>query len=335
MEGGQVDEPEPSAREVDVEVSIVDHENRDMVRTCPRSLRGAFRGLAWRATVIDNLSRDGSLDMLATDFPDVAVIANSVRLGFGANHNQVVRRLVADRSARYLLVLNDDTELEAEAVTRMVRTADRQADLGAVVPTVVDGQGRPAPTRLAYPSARSWLRTDRFDVNEPPDPKGGWLQGSCLLLRVEALREVGGFDERFFLFYEDVDLSARLVQASWGLGTCPEARVVHHGHATVLRPGIAHLTPRQGLRSRYLYFCKHVGPRQAALLSAAGRSVMLARAAKAALTGARTRRPADRERARRLLGLARFDPRKPLAQEAEARAACGDGGSSGPRNGPW
>ena len=306
---------------MDVEISIVDHENRDMVRACLLSLPDACRGLSWRATVIDNVSGDGSLEMLASEFPEVGVVANPVRLGFGANHNVVIRRLVADRSARYVLVLNDDTELSPGAVTRMVRTLDGRAELGAVVPGVVDGEGRPSATRLAYPSARSWLRTDRFDVNELPDPEGGWLQGSCLLLRVEALGRVGGFDERFFLFYEDVDLSMRLVQGGWALGTCPEATVVHHGHATVLRPGIAEFTPKQGLRSRYLYFCKHHGPRRAALLSAAGRSVLAARAGKAALVWARTREPAARARAGRLLGLARFDPRTPLAQEVEATGA--------------
>jgi len=304
---------------VDVEVSIVDHENREMVRTCLRSLPEACLGLTWRATVIDNVSRDGSLEMLATEFPDVGVVANRLRLGFGTNHNQVVRRLVADGLARHLLVLNDDTELGPQAVTRMVAMLDRRPELGAVVPSVVDGQGRASATRLAYPTARSWLRTDRFDITELPDPERGWLQGSCLLVRVDALRQVGGFDERFFLFYEDVDLSLRLVQAGWGLGVCPEAMVVHHGHATVLRPGIADSTPRQGLRSRYLYFAKHSGVRRAALLSAVGRSVMLVRALKAAAVWARTRDPVALGRARRLLILARFDPRRPLPQETASR----------------
>lgn len=288
-----------------------------MVRACLRTLPDACRGLAWRATVIDNVSGDGSLEMLAAEFPDVSVVANQVRLGFGANHNQVVRRLVADGSARYVLVLNDDTEVGPEAVARMVATMDHRSDLGAVVPSVVDGCGRASATRLAYPTARSWLRTDRFDITELPEPANGWLQGSCLLLRVEALRQVGGFDERFFLFYEDVDLSLRLVRAGWALGVSPEAEVVHHGHATVLKPGLVAVTPKQGVRSRYLYFAKHVGPRRTALLSAVGRSVMLARAAKAGAVWARTRNPVARDRARRLLGLARLDPRQPLAQEAE------------------
>lgn len=308
----------PSRALVDVEVSIVDHANRDMVRTCLRSVPDACRGLTWRTTVIDNVSRDGSLEMLAAEFPDVDVIANQVRLGFGANHNQVLRRLAADGSARYVLVLNDDTELDAEAVTRMVAAMDRRSGLGGIVPSVVDGEGRPSATRLAYPSMRSWLRTDRYDITELPDPDHGWLQGSCLLLRVGAVREIGGFDERFFLFYEDVDLSRRLEDAGWELGVCPEARVVHHGHATVFKPDIVDVTPKQGVRSRYLYFAKHHGPRRAALLSAAGRAVMLARSGKAELVWLRSRNPVARERARRLLALARMDPRKPLAQEVEA-----------------
>lgn len=306
-------------RAVDVEISIVDHENRDMVRRCLLTLPGACAGLRWRATVIDNVSGDGSLEMLAADFPDVAVIANPVRLGFGANHNQVLRRLVGDGSAHYALVLNDDTELGPEAVTRMVRAMERRADLGALVPAVHDGHGRVAATRLAYPSARSWLRTDRFDITELPDPEHGWLQGSCLLLRVDAVRQVGGFDERFFLFYEDVDLSRRLVEGGWALGTCDEATVVHHGHATVFKPDVVDLTYKQGLRSRYLYFCKHVGRRRAALLSAVGRALMLVRAAKAEAVWARRRDPVARARARRLLALARLDPRRPLPPEAAAQ----------------
>lgn len=293
------------------------------MRACLRTLPDACRGLRWRATVIDNVSGDGSLEMLAAEFPEVAVLVNRMRLGFGANHNQVLHRLASDGSARHALVLNDDTELAPGAVTRMVAALDRRPDLGAVVPTVLDGQGRPSATRLAYPTARSWLRGDRRDITELPDPHG-WLQGACLALRVAALSQVGGFDERFFLFYEDVDLSRRLVEAGWALGTCPEATVVHHGHATVLRPGLVETTMRQGLRSRYLYFTKHHGARRAMVLSAVGRALLGARAAKAAVAAARSHDPAARDRALRQWGLARSNPRRPLPQEAAqlARAAA-------------
>lgn len=260
--------------------------------------------------MIDNVSEDGSLEMLAADFPDVRVVANRDPLGFGANHNQVINRVVDDASARHVLVLNDDTELAPGAVTTMVAFLDGDADLGAVVPTVVDGEGGVAATRLAWPTARSWLRADRHDITELPDPAHGWLQGSCLLLRVDALRQVGGFDERFFLFYEDVDLSQRLVRAGWRLGTCPEATVVHHGHGTVFKDEIVDATFRHGVRSRYLYFEKHLGRPTAALLSATGRTVMLSRSLKAWAHWSRTRDPVARARARRLLDLARLNPRR-------------------------
>lgn len=294
-----------------------------MVRACLLSLPAACADLTWRTTVIDNVSNDGSLEMLASEFPDVRVVSNTARLGFGANHNQVIRRLVDDASARYVLVLNDDTELGTGSVTRMVATLDADPDLGAVVPSVLDGLGRRAATRLAWPSPRSWLRADRFDRTELPDPVHGWLQGSCLLLRVAALRQVGGFDERFFLFYEDVDLSQRLVRGGWRLGECPEATVLHHGHGTVFKADIVDATFRHGLRSRYLYFDKHLGRSTAALLSAIGRSLMLARSATAWAHWARTRDPVAKARARRLLDLARLNPRRPLPAERAARRAGG------------
>ncbi len=247
----------------DVEVSIVNHENRELLRVCLDSIPDACTGLDWHATVIDNASRDASLDMLATDYPDISVVANRNRLGFGANHNQVIRRLIARRSARYVLVLNDDTELMPRAVGKMSEVLDHHPRLAAVVPTILDVRGRAGPNRQCYPTARSALRHDwgRQQGESPSGDVSGWLQGCCLLLRLAALEEVGGFDERFFLFYEDADLSRRLELAGWGLATCPEAIVTHRGHASVFKPGLADVTPKQGLRSRYLYHSKHLGKR--------------------------------------------------------------------------
>lgn len=304
---------------VDVEVSIANHENRELLRACLRSLPAACAGIAWHTTVIDNVSGDGSLEMLAAEFADVGVIANRHRRGFGANHNQVLRRLAADGSARYALVLNDDTELAPAAVTRLVELMDGSAGLGAVVPRITDLEGRVAAGRLAYPTARTAWHFDRTGHTEPADPEDGWLQGCCILLRMSAVVEVGPFDERFFLFYEDTDLSRRLVDAGWGLGVCPDATVVHRGHASVFKPGIFEVTPKQGLRSRYLYFRKHLGRPNAELITAAGRSILLGRAAKAAIRGrGDAQMAAD---ARRLLDLARFNPRRPLAQEVRGMVA--------------
>jgi GT2 family glycosyltransferase len=286
--------------------------------------------LSWEATVIDNVSADGSREMLAAQFPAVKVIANQVRKGFGANHNQVLRPLIAAHEpapgARYVLVLNDDTIVGPGAVRLMVELLDADPTLAAVVPTVVDEQGRPGANRLAYPSARLAWRADWTDRTEPPDPDG-FLQGCCLLLRVRALAQVGPFDERFFLFYEDTDLSRRLADAGWSLATCPSAQVVHVGHASVFKPGLIEVTPVQGRRSRYLYLCKHEGRPRAELITAVGRLLLLARAAKATAGATLRHNPTSGTRARRLLRLARVNPRRPTAPELAGR---GPGDSNRP-----
>jgi N-acetylglucosaminyl-diphospho-decaprenol L-rhamnosyltransferase len=308
----------------DVEISIVNHENRELVGRCLASLPAACEGLAWHVTVVDNVSGDGSIEMLANEFPEVAVIANRVRRGFGANHNQVLRRVLADGTARFVLVLNDDTELEPDAVTRLVRTMERDAALGAVAPRIVDPNGEVSDSRFVYPTMATVLEFDRTGRTEAPSTDSGWLQGCCLLVRVAAIERVGAFDERFFLFWEDVDLSRRLEADGWSLAVCDEAVVIHVGHASVFKADVVGRTYRQGLRSRYLYFAKYRGESRSRLISWAGRSVYLLRAAQAA-AGAIVRRDRSRRtHARHLWRLASYDPRRPVFAEPGVAFGAGE-----------
>lgn len=293
---------------LDVEISIVNHQNRDLVRRCLTSLPGACAGVSWNTTVVDNVSGDGSLGMLADEFPDVEVVANTSRLGYGANHNQVLRRVLGEQTARYALVLNDDTELLPGAVASLVSAMDGLPRAGAMVPKIlVPPENHVAMNRIAYPSARMLLTFDITRTTEPPDPNG-WLQGCCLLLRVEALRQVGLFDESFFLFYEDTDLSRRLEDGGWMLASSAEATVLHVGHASVLSTEFAAKTPLYGQRSRYLYFRKHLGAAQARLIITVERAALVARAARARVRAHRHRDDAALARSRLLVRLARFDP---------------------------
>jgi GT2 family glycosyltransferase len=315
-----------------VVISIVNHQNRALLADCLLSIPAACEGIDYQVTVVDNVSGDGSLEMLAGQFPAVAVIVNHTRLGFGANHNLVLRPLVAEHAARgsttgpdYVLILNDDTTLEPGAVARMAAMLDASPTLAAVVPTVVDTSGRAGANRIAYPTARSAWRCDWTDRTEPPDPVDGFLQGCCLMVRVAAIAQVGVFDEAFFLFYEDTDLSRRLADARWLLGACPEAVVTHIGHASVLRADLAANTPKQGRRSRYLYLCKHVGRPRAELITGVGRILLLARAVKATAGAAvhGTSDPVRRQRVQRLFALAALDPRQPTEPEMRSGLRTG------------
>ncbi|PZS17404.1 MAG: hypothetical protein DLM54_09690 [Acidimicrobiales bacterium] len=246
---------------LDVEISVVNHQGRELLRACLSTLPAAIGGLRWHATVVDNASGDGSLEMLQQEFPWAKVLLNRVRHGFGFNHNQVIRPVVANGSARYVLVLNNDTELYPGSIQELVAFADSDPDIGATGPPLVNTDGSPQVSFCPFPRLVSHLRSEflRRNPRGMGGAKEGWLSGACLLVRTTALRDVGAFDTRFFLFFEDVDLALRLRSAGWASRLSTTTPVVHHYHATVARPELRLPMERQMLRSRYLYLRKHHG----------------------------------------------------------------------------
>ncbi len=210
--------------------------------------------------VLDNASDDGSADTIRRAFPSVEVIAQDHRAGFGANHN----RVIAATRSRYVLVLNDDAEIDAENVARLVRYMDVHSDVGAAGPRVVGPTGRHQQTAWRQPTPRAGLF---FALTLG---KRGWVQsrgsaprdverlsGVALLLRRTAVEEVGGFDERFFMYAEDSDLSQRLAIAGHRLRYVPDATIVHHSQQSSSRVPERRLNEQW--RSFHLYLAKHHG----------------------------------------------------------------------------
>jgi GT2 family glycosyltransferase len=307
---------------LDVEVSLVNTNNRDLLRACLASLPDAAGALAWHATVVDNASDDGSPAVVRLEFPWAHLVENEQRIGFSANHNQIIGDVVSHDSARYVLVLNEDTELEPGSLEELVSFADREDRLGAAGPHLVEKDGREQASYFRFPAVLEQFWSTLRPVQSPRRAeKAGWLNGSCLLVRTEALRRVGPLDARFFIFFEDTDLGLRLHRAGWRSAVCESSRVVHHGHQTVSQTGVGTHMERQMLRSRYLYFRKHHGRHTAALVVALVRMALGVRAAKAFLTGSITRDGGERRLAGFLWSLARYDPVVPLPHESVATGA--------------
>lgn len=303
---------------VDVDICVVSHTNQALVRRCLRSLPQACIDITWRVTVVENLPRTG--DPLTEQFPWATVIENVVPAGFGHNHNAILTPIVQQHLARYVLVLNDDTELEDGCVTALVGHADRRSEsLGAVGPLLRLPGGERQHSFYSFPTVRGTaigaVRPGSLTC-KPISSGEGWLSGACLLVRAAAAREVGLFDPRFFLFFEDTDLSARLWAANWQLEVCTNATTVHFDHQTVSQPGIRHAMQCQMLRSSYLYFRKHRGAVAATSVTLVCRLTLLLRGLLMAAIGRFNRRPDDRSSGYDLLRLARYDPSIPLAHEA-------------------
>jgi N-acetylglucosaminyl-diphospho-decaprenol L-rhamnosyltransferase len=273
---------------VDVTVSIVNHDNRDAVLASLAALAADEpRAAETEVIVVDNVSQDGSAAAIRAAYPDVTVIERSDRAGFGANHNLGLRHA----KGRHVLMLNDDARVGPGAIDALSRCLDEQPDVAMAAPTVVSPKGVVEPTFWPRPS----LRLDVLGALRPGRPPSveagsgtpiGWVTGCAMMVRRDAVAAVGGFDEGFFMYSDEIDLCTRLVDAGHRIARVPEATVIHEGQ---LSTGLN--SPERAVemaRSRRRYWRKHYS-RPARL---AAQAVVGAQFAAMALKALLLRRPA-------------------------------------------
>jgi N-acetylglucosaminyl-diphospho-decaprenol L-rhamnosyltransferase len=241
----------------DLSVSIVNTNSRELLLACLETLAGSPAEIV----VLDNASEDGSAEAVRERFPDVRVLAQDVRAGFGANHNTVIRAT----EGRYVYVLNEDTTAGDWAFDRIVAYLDSHPRVAALGPRLVYPDGRLQDSAWRFPtplvSAVGLLTVGKLGVKQSggaqPHPVD-WVMGAALVLRRAALDEVGLFDEEFFLYSEEVDLQFRLRRAGWDAHYFPDATVVHH--ESQFSAEIPERRINEMWRSRHRYWHKHHGP---------------------------------------------------------------------------
>jgi len=231
-----------AGKPVDLSVIIVSWNTRDLLADCLRSLyANPLPGNA-EVWVIDNASTDGSVEMVESCFPMVRLIANLENLGFARANNQALQMC----SGRYILLLNPDTEIRPGALQTLMQFMDRNPRAGGAGPYLLNSDGSlqvscyPLPTlfrelwRLFYldnlfPVGVYQMRD--WNHNQPRQVEV--LKGACIILRRQALEQVGLFDEDYFIYTEEVDLCYRFTRAGWPLYWVPRAKVVHFGGQSV------------------------------------------------------------------------------------------------------
>lgn len=243
------------AGQPDVSVVVVNWNVRELLGRCLAAVaasddfsidglqRAGSAPAVWRAEVIvvDNASSDDSVAMLAARFPWVRVIANRGNVGFSKGNNQ---GLAASRG-RYLLFLNPDTEMAPAALVSMLRFAEANPQVGVLGPQLRYGDGALQSSRRRFPTLATfflestvvqqwWPRNRvlaRYYVLDRPDDalsQVDWVVGACMLLRRAVLDQIGGFDEGFFMYSEELDLCRRAVDAGWQVVYLPDAVVTHY-----------------------------------------------------------------------------------------------------------
>jgi N-acetylglucosaminyl-diphospho-decaprenol L-rhamnosyltransferase len=240
----------------ELSVVIVSYNSRaDLERSLPTVVGGGREVI-----VVDNASVDGTRDVVREHFQEVRLIELPENVGYGAACNEGI----GVSRAPLILLLNPDAWPVENGIDHLVACASRQPTLGAVGPQLHDSHRRPQPTLIGLPS-RWW--TGRPAITSAPSSIGvrtmrphfgkRFLVGAALLLRREAVEQVGLFDATFFMFYEEVDLCLRLQQAGWEVGICPEAKFVHIGGASTRNDWPRMY--REQLRGHLRFLAKHHG----------------------------------------------------------------------------
>ena len=225
---------------VELWASVISYRTPALVRQCLSALQRERATVDLAVTVIDNASGDGSPELVEAEFPWVDLVRNSRNVGFGAAHNQVLR--VAD--APYVLLLNSDAAPEPGALRTLVDFMAANTDVAVAGPKLRYPDGSVQASRRRFPTSatlffestqiqRFWsdnavLR--RYYVADRRDDEPqfvDWLVGACLCVRRSAIARVGLFDERFFMYSEELDWCARFRADGWRIAYVPSAEVMH------------------------------------------------------------------------------------------------------------
>jgi len=253
---------------------LVNYNAGDELRVALRSIADEMAEGSWEAFVVDNASLDGSARIAQEFAPHTTLIANPQNVGFGRAVNQGLARARASR----VLIMNPDCRLNAGALAGLGAELDRHERCALVGPRIFDpdgsvqGSARGDPDMLTGLFGRSALlrrllpssgasRRNVVDESVAPGTSSvvvDWLSGACVLGRRDALAEVQGFDERYFLYWEDADICRRLRARGYHARYVPSVSAVHHvGHSS--RTARAS-SIRAFHDSAYLYYATHVAP---------------------------------------------------------------------------
>lgn len=260
---------------MDISVVIVNWNTKDFLEEAIRSVLFNADGLNLDIIIVDNGSTDGSLDMLAQKYPQVCVFPNSENVGFAKANNQA-----ADvTNGEFLVLLNSDATLKPGALKALTDLYLTKPGAGIVGGTILNLDGSLQGTYADFPTlGREFLilsglgrlifgsiypshtiKTQQMAI--PVD----YVVGACLLIRREAFEDIGGFDENYFMYAEEVDLCFRMKRKGWEVWYQPQAEIYHRGAGSSV-----HLPVKRELdlyRSRVQFAMKYHGLETAWILA--------------------------------------------------------------------
>ncbi|MBN1179821.1 MAG: glycosyltransferase family 2 protein [Anaerolineae bacterium] len=259
----------------DVGIVIVSYNTRDLLRTCLETVYASQGGVSYQVCVVDNASPDDSAAMVATAFPQAMLIANPENVGYPAANNQGLRALGFPDQAhapRFALLLNPDTELPPDGLAQMLAFMDAHPDAGVAGPRLNLPNGAldlacrrsfPSPEvslyRLSglstlFPRSRRFGRYNMTYLDPAQMTEVDAVVGAFMLVRSEAIRQVGLMDDAFFMYGEDLDWCYRIKAQGWKVYYNPAVTVLHVKRAASRHSSRAQV---EFWRAMSLFYHKH------------------------------------------------------------------------------
>jgi len=260
---------------LDLGIVIVNYNTRDLLRACLQTVYASKGTLSCAVCVVDNGSTDGSAEMVAAEFPQVRLITNSDNRGYPAANNQGLRAFgypSEDSRSRFALLLNPDTELPPDGLSRMLAFMEEHPDAGVAGPRLILRDGSldlacrrsfPSPAisfyRLSglsrlFPRSRLFGRYNLTYLDPGEMTEVDAVVGAFMLVRREAIVDVGLLDENFFMYGEDLDWCYRIKAAGWKVYYNPAVTVLHVKRAASQHSARAQVEFWRAMR---LFYQKH------------------------------------------------------------------------------
>ena len=250
----------------DLAVVIINYNAGEYLARCVQSVVHRAGGIDVDVLVIDNASHDGSATAAAARTPQMRLIENATNRGLSAAWNQGAREV----DAPWILFLNPDAELVAGDLGALVRAGEARPDVALLGPVIRNPDGTIYESGRVFPGVVQavghaflgpFVPANRFtrayrqtDWDRMTEREVDWVSGAAMLLRRSAFEQVGGFDEAFWLYGEELDLGTRLRNAGWKVLATPALEVMHVGGVSTGRSRRTHL---EHSRSVYRYYRKH------------------------------------------------------------------------------
>lgn len=225
---------------VELSIIIVHYKTKDFTLDCLKSIFANPPTGAYEIIVLDNGSNDGIREDLTNQFPAVRFMETGSNMGFAKANNLGIQNSRGD----YILLLNSDTRVEGGLLQELADYMQFHPEIGVLGPRHIEKNRRFVPSCGKFPSlinelvrkiAHYQLKTDDFKLRDYLDQKFAdrehvdWVSGSCLMVRRKALKDSGLLDERFFMYFEDIDFCKRVQRAGWKICYYPNQSLIHYG----------------------------------------------------------------------------------------------------------